>query len=130
MKNNLCIRQLRFLVVVALLFALPLIVVSTGFAKDEVKTQTQEQVQWQQQVEESFNLRQGMAHKLMTQKEWRKHQQKMSKMTAQKRLEYRKQIHERMTERAKKMGIDMPQKSSPQRKFDGSGGGRGGGRGR
>ena len=71
---------------------------------------------WDQDAEESFRLGHGLGPRLMTEDEWREHQQKMRTMTAEERERYRTEMHQRMMERAKERGVEprpMPRSGSP-----------------
>ena len=50
----------------------------------------------------------GLAPKLMTEEEWKAHQEKMRTMTPEQREQYRKEVHQQMMERAKEKGISTP----------------------
>jgi hypothetical protein len=41
----------------------------------------------------------------MTEEEWKEHQAKMRSMTSREREDYRREVHEKMVERAKDKGI-------------------------
>jgi len=108
--------------------------------RESVTEQVQERAQtrWEEQADKELGLEKGLARKLMTQEEWRTHQGKMQTMTAQEKERYRKEIHERMEERAKEKGISAPETPRARGTMDGTGAlgtgkggmGKGGGRGR
>jgi hypothetical protein len=88
------------------------------------------QGRWDQQAEENFWLGRGMGSRLMTQEEWREHQQKMQGMTAEERQRYREEWHQKMFERARERGIKTPETPGPHRGGPGGAGmGPGGGMG-
>ena len=47
-------------------------------------------------------------HNLMTQEEWREHDEAMTQLSAEERHEYRQRIHAEMKERARERGIELP----------------------
>lgn len=75
---------------------------------------------WDQDAEESFRLGRGLGPRLMTEDEWREHQQKMRTMTAEERERYRIEMHQKMMERAKERGVEVRPMPRP-----GAGGGPG-----
>lgn len=75
------------------------------------------QGQWGQQAEDTFRLGQGLGSRLMTQEEWREHQQRMQSMTAAERQRYREEWHQKMVERARERGIATPETPGPQRGY-------------
>lgn len=68
---------------------------------------------WSGQAEETFMLGRGMGPRLMTEQEWREHQEKMRTMTAAEREQYRQEVHARMLERARDQGLAMPGQRGP-----------------
>jgi hypothetical protein len=50
----------------------------------------------------------------MTQAEWQEHQQKMRSLSPEERERYRKEIHQKMVERAKEKGITLPTDPGPR----------------
>lgn len=77
--------------------------------QEQTGQQTEQQAgTWDRQAEQTFGLGRGLGRQLMTQAEWREHQQKMRTMTAQEREQYRLETHARMQERAKERGIMLP----------------------
>lgn len=69
---------------------------------------------WGQDVEKEFRVGRGMGPKLMTEEEWKEHQQKMRTLSGEERERYRRETHERMRERAKEQGMAMPSQPGPQ----------------
>ncbi len=83
---------------------------------------------WGRQAEREFRMGHGLAPKLMTEDEWKEHQQKMRTLTGEERERYREQVHQQMMERAKEQGMAMPR--MPEQPGMGGGTGPRGGRGR
>jgi 1,2-phenylacetyl-CoA epoxidase catalytic subunit len=79
---------------------------------------------WANEAEQTFRLGRGVGRQLMTQEEWREHQQKMKSMSQSEREKYREEWHQKMTERAREKGITLPDTPRP-----GRGAGPGNGRG-
>ncbi|MBI1735378.1 MAG: hypothetical protein HYR51_09405 [Candidatus Rokubacteria bacterium] len=71
---------------------------------------------WGQQAEHEFRLGRGLAPRLMTEDEWKEHQEKMRAMTAEERRKYREEVHERMVDRAKERGLSVPPPRGPGRR--------------
>lgn len=69
---------------------------------------------WGQQAEKEFRMGRGLGPKLMTEEEWREHQEKMRRMTPEEREKYRREVHEKMVERAREKGIAMPEPRGPR----------------
>jgi hypothetical protein len=67
---------------------------------------------WAEQAEKDFRLGRGMGPKLMTEDEWKAHQEKMRTLKGEERERYRREVHEKMMERAKERGITPPPGSS------------------
>jgi hypothetical protein len=65
-----------------------------------------------------------MGAKLMTEEEWKEHQQKMRTLTGEERERYRRETHEKMLERAKERGIAMPAAPGPYGRGAGPGAGK------
>ena len=63
---------------------------------------------WGSEAEKQFRLGRGMGPKLMTEEEWKEHQEKMRTLNATDREAYRREMHEKMVARAKERGIEMP----------------------
>lgn len=63
---------------------------------------------WGPRAEKEFYLGKGMGPKLMTEEEWKEHQQKMRTLDPNARDAYRREMHEKMVARAKERGIEMP----------------------
>ena len=63
---------------------------------------------WGPRAEKEFNLGRGMGPKLMTEEEWKEHQDKMRTLDPTARDAYRREMHEKMVARAKERGIEMP----------------------
>ncbi len=63
---------------------------------------------WGQQAEKEFSLGRGLGPKLMTEEEWKEHQEKMRTMTPDEREKYRREMHQKMQERAKERGVALP----------------------
>lgn len=76
---------------------------------------------WDQDAEESFHLGRGVGPRLMTEEEWREHQQKMRTMTAEERERYRTEVHQRMMERARERGVEIPPMTGPRGGAGGAG---------
>jgi hypothetical protein len=68
---------------------------------------------WGQQAEKDFRLGRGLGPQLMTEEEWKEHQQKMRSMTSEDREKYRQEMHQKMLERAKEKGISLPAAPRP-----------------
>jgi len=99
----------------------------------EERVQESTQTRWEEQAEKTFGFEKGLGQKLMTQEEWREHQRMMQTMTAEEREQYRKEVHQRMMDRAKEKGISLPDTPGPRGPADRTGRGGmsgGGGRGR
>jgi 1,2-phenylacetyl-CoA epoxidase catalytic subunit len=79
---------------------------------------------WANEAEQTFHLGRGAGRQLMTQEEWREHQQKMKSMSRSEKEKYRAEWHEKMRERAREKGITLPETPRP-----GRGAGPGNGRG-
>jgi hypothetical protein len=60
-----------------------------------------------------------MGPKLMTEEEWKEHQEKMRTLTPTEREVYRREMHEKMVARAKERGIEMPAMPGPGPKAGG-----------
>lgn len=75
---------------------------------------------WGPRAEKEFNLGRGMGPKLMTEEEWKEHQEKMRALIPTERDAYRREMHEKMVARAKERGMEMPATPGPGPK----GGGR------
>jgi hypothetical protein len=86
----------------------------------------QKQTPWYNDADQTFRLGRGMGRQLMTQQEWREHQQKMRGMSVEERNRYRKEWHNKLMQRARQKGIGMPDTPGPSR---GSGTGQGMGHG-
>lgn len=63
---------------------------------------------WGPQAEKEFRLGRGMGPKLMTEEEWKQHQEKMRTLDPAARDAYRREMHDKMVARAKERGIEMP----------------------
>ena len=63
---------------------------------------------WGQQAEKEFRIGRGLAPQLMTEEEWKEHQEKMRSMTPAEHEQYRRDVHQKMLERAKDKGIAVP----------------------
>jgi hypothetical protein len=63
---------------------------------------------WGPEAEKEFRLGRGMGPKLMTEEEWKEHQEKMRTLNPTEREAYRREMHEKMVARAKERGIEMP----------------------
>lgn len=63
---------------------------------------------WGQQAETEFGLGRGLGPALMTEEEWKEHQEKLRTLSPEDRQTYRAEVHEKMVERAKERGITMP----------------------
>jgi len=63
---------------------------------------------WGPQAEKEFRLGRGMGPKLMTEEEWKEHQEKMRTLNPTERDAYRREMHEKMVARAKERGMEMP----------------------
>jgi hypothetical protein len=63
---------------------------------------------WGSRAEKEFYLGRGMGPKLMTEQEWKEHQEKMRTLSATERDAYRREMHEKMVARAKERGMEMP----------------------
>jgi hypothetical protein len=63
---------------------------------------------WGPRAEKEFHLGPGMGPKLMTEEEWKEHQEKMRTLTPAERDAYRVEMHKKMVARAKDRGVDMP----------------------
>jgi hypothetical protein len=63
---------------------------------------------WGPQAEKEFHLGRGMGPKLMTEEEWKQHQEKMRTLNPTERDTYRREMHEKMVARAKERGMEMP----------------------
>ena len=63
---------------------------------------------WGQQAEKEFRMGRGLGPQLMTEDEWKEHQEKMRTMTPEQREKYRQEVHQRMLERAKEKGLTVP----------------------
>ena len=63
---------------------------------------------WAEQAEKDFRLGRGMGPKLMTEEEWKEHQEKMRTLKGEDLQRYRQEVHQKMMERAKERGITPP----------------------
>ena len=63
---------------------------------------------WGPRAEKEFHLGRGMGPKLMTEEEWKEHQEKMRTLNATEREAYRREMHAKMMARAKERGIEIP----------------------
>ncbi len=93
------------------------------------------QARWDDDADQTFWLGRGMGRQLMTQEEWREHQQKMRGMSVEEKSRYREEWHNKLIERAREKGITTPQTPGPHRgagpgQGTARGGGMGGGMGR
>lgn len=73
--------------------------------------QTQQRDQagtWARDAEETLGLGHGVGPRLLSETEWREHQQKMRSMTAEERERYRAEVHAQMVERARERGVALP----------------------
>jgi len=68
---------------------------------------------WGQEAEKEFRLGRGLGPKLMTEEEWKEHQEKMRSLKGEEREQYRRETHDRMRERAKERGITIPPEPGP-----------------
>lgn len=75
---------------------------------------------WDQQAEGEFRLGPGMGRQLMTEEEWKEHQERMRTMSAAERQKYRDETHAKMVERAKEKGIALPPTPGPPGKGPGA----------
>jgi hypothetical protein len=78
---------------------------------------------WGQKAEKEFRLGRGLGPKLMTEEEWNEHHEKMRTLTGEDRERYRRDMHEKMRERAKERGIAMPAEPGPHGRGMGGAGG-------
>ena len=74
------------------------------------------QSDWAGEAEQTFRLGRGAGRQLMTQEEWREHQQKMKSMSQSERERYREEWHQKMTERAREKGITLPDTPRPRQR--------------
>lgn len=74
---------------------------------------------WGPQAEKEFRLGHGMGPKLMTEQEWKEHQEKMRTLKGAERDAYRRETHDKMMARAKERGIEMPATPGPGPKAGG-----------
>jgi hypothetical protein len=70
---------------------------------------------WGQDAEKEFRLGRGMGPKLMTEDEWKEHQEKMRTLKGPELDAYRRETHEKMVARAKERGIEMGPGRGPAR---------------
>ena len=77
--------------------------------KPSVPATPRAQSRWDRQAEQSFRMGRGQGRQLMTQAEWQEHQQKMRSLSPEERERYRKEMHQKMVERAKEKGITLPE---------------------
>jgi hypothetical protein len=68
---------------------------------------------WGMQAEKEFRLGRGMGPKLMTEEEWKEHQEKMRTLQPAERDAYRREMHDKMMARAKERGMEMPAMPGP-----------------
>ena len=68
---------------------------------------------WGPRAEKEFHLGRGMGPKLMTEEEWKEHQEKMRSLKGAERDAYRRETHDKMMARAKERGIEMPATPGP-----------------
>lgn len=68
---------------------------------------------WGTQAEKEFRLGRGMGPKLMTEEEWKEHQEKMRTLKGTERETYRREMHDKMVARAKERGVEMPMTPGP-----------------
>lgn len=94
----------------------------------EERTREQARTNWEEQAEKNLGLGKGLGRQLMTEEEWREHHRKMQSMNAEEREQYRKEVHQKMMERARERGITIPETPGPRGPMKGGGMG-GGGRG-
>jgi hypothetical protein len=78
---------------------------------------------WAQEAEKELRLGRGMGPKLMTEEEWKEHHAKMRTLTGEERERYRREMHDKMRERAKERGIAMPAEPGPHGRGGGGPGG-------
>ncbi len=81
-----------------------------AFAQSQEQAQQKMQSSWEEQVENTFGLDQGLGRLLMSQEEWQEHHRAMQQMTVAEREQYRQETHSKLTERAKERGITFPDK--------------------
>jgi hypothetical protein len=75
-----------------------------------------------QAAEQTFRLGRGVGRQLMTQEEWREHQQKIKCMSQSEREKYPQEWQNKMTERAHEKGMTPP---DTPRRGKGAGPGKG-----
>jgi hypothetical protein len=68
---------------------------------------------WGQEAEKEFRLGRGMGPKLMTEEEWKQRHEKMRTLSGEERERYRREMHDKMVQRAKERGMAMPAEPGP-----------------
>lgn len=69
---------------------------------------------WGRQAEDAFRLGPGIGPQLMTEQEWQQHRQKMQALSAEEWERYRAEWHQRMVERARERGLNLPETPGPR----------------
>lgn len=65
-------------------------------------------IAWEEEAEAAFNLKKGLAAKLLQKEEWEEHRERMEEMTDEERAFHVKDIHRSLMRRAKLQGIRVP----------------------
>jgi hypothetical protein len=78
---------------------------------------------WGQEAEKEFKFGRGMGPKMMTEEEWKEHQEKMRTLKGEERDRYHREMHDKMRARAKERGIAMPSEPGPHGRGGGGPGG-------
>jgi hypothetical protein len=70
---------------------------------------------WGQDVEKEFRLGPGLGPRLMTEEEWKEHQEKLRTLKGAELDAYRREVHEKMVARARERGIEIRPGRGPAR---------------
>ncbi len=79
-----------------------------------------QQKEWSKTAEENFYLAPGTGDKLLDEKEWQTHQQKLNSMNTEEQHAYRKEMHKKLMSEAKEKGIKLPERGPDHGKKAGS----------
>jgi hypothetical protein len=70
---------------------------------------------WGQDVEKEFRVGPGLGPRLMTEEEWKEHQEKLRTLKGAELDAYRRETHQKMLARAKERGIEIGAGRGPAR---------------
>lgn len=70
------------------------------------RPEVSEEMSWQREAEEAFDLREGLGGKLLLKEEWDEHKKRMAQMGPDELEAHKKDIHRSLMRRAKRQGLD------------------------